>query len=89
MIKVESDLNEAIKLSPQSTNALNNRGSLYLEQKQFDKAIKDFSSLIVIDPSLAEAYYNRSQAYEGKGNKTLALKDLRRAQELNPDIYKD
>jgi len=39
------------------------RGTLYLERNNFEKAIADFTTCLAIDPLYLDAYYNRAYAY--------------------------
>ena len=39
------------------------KGNAHFNDAEFDSAIKDYSEALSINPNLAEAYYNRGQAY--------------------------
>ncbi|REJ82264.1 MAG: tetratricopeptide repeat protein [Bacteroidetes bacterium] len=51
--------NNALKVRPNSTEALYNRGLFFQEHSDFDKAIADYQSILKIDPSYTDAYYNQ------------------------------
>ena len=78
----EQYLNTALKLNPQSTEALYARGMFYQDQNQFEKAIADYDEIIKIDPNYAFAHYNkgyidlvfRKDFNGGIENFTLAIK---------------
>jgi len=73
---------EALKLSPKSIQALNNRGIAYCEKGDFDKAIADFSQIIQIDPQYGKAYNNRAVALWYKGDRDKAKEDIKKAESL-------
>jgi tetratricopeptide (TPR) repeat protein len=50
--------NNAIKIRPQSTEALYNRGLLLQNVGQIELAENDYNTIIKIDPTYADAYYN-------------------------------
>ena len=52
----------AIHLKPDSPQALNNRGSLYVEKGQIELAIHDFDEAIRLRPDYADALRNRAIA---------------------------
>ncbi|MBI4798172.1 MAG: tetratricopeptide repeat protein [Desulfarculus sp.] len=65
--------------------AYNNRGSAYDDKSATDKAIKDFSKAIQLNPRYDAPYFNRSHAYERKGMITEAYADMEKAAQLEPD----
>ena len=60
------------------------RALAYERLNQINKAIKDYTSCIIIKPACSEAYFNRSGLYQLKGNSTDAIKDLNEAIRLEP-----
>ena len=68
-----ADLNEAVRLEPQSSAVYNNRGDAHLDIGEPDLAIADYSTAINLDPNSARAYYNRANAYIVKGEKKPSL----------------
>ena len=61
------------------------KGVSYQDKGQWDKAIAEYNKAIEINPSYAEAYYNRGLAYaQGKGQFDKAISDWNKAIELNP-----
>jgi len=59
---------EVLKLAPNNTEALVNRGSAYSEKGEFDLAIADCTKAIEIDAENIFAYYNRSIAFLRRGD---------------------
>ena len=69
------------------------RGSLYLQQGEWDLAIVDLDKALKIDPTDASIYFNRANAYLGKKQYDKALVDMLRAKEMgykvNPGILEE
>ena len=70
------------------SEAYNNRGSLYIQQKQYEEAIQDFNTAIKTNPNYGTAYANRGIAYEYSVNMLNACSDWRKAGELGIDYAK-
>jgi tetratricopeptide (TPR) repeat protein len=73
-------------LKPGQAEQVYQEGVSLLSQGQFEQAILKFNEAIQMDTSLAAAYHDRGLAYAKQGFHKLALADLTRAVELNPDI---
>jgi len=65
--------------------AYNNRGSARDDLGRTKAALADYNQAILTDPSYAEAYYNRSYAFEKMKLWPRALADAIRAAELQPN----
>jgi S1-C subfamily serine protease/Flp pilus assembly protein TadD len=59
-------------------------GNSWLERKAYDKAIKDFSEAIRLDPKNASAYASRGWAWFLKGEYNIAIKDFDEAIRHDP-----
>jgi tetratricopeptide (TPR) repeat protein len=57
----------------------NNRGKAYNQKGEYDRAIKDLSQAIQLDPTLAVAYSNRGNAYSSKRALDRAIADFSKA----------
>jgi tetratricopeptide (TPR) repeat protein len=79
-----ADYEEALKLNPENTSALNNRAVLYSAKGEYDKAIQDLDQAITLKPDFALAFRNRGDAYRGKGDTEHAVADYKQALALNP-----
>ena len=65
-----------------------NRAKEYSVNKDFDKAIADYSKAMELDPNDYVLYYDRGLAYQEKGSIDNAISDYSKSIELNPDyIY--
>jgi tetratricopeptide (TPR) repeat protein len=65
--------------------AFYNRGGIYKERKDNDRAISDYSEAIKLDPQYVNAYLNRGIAYDSKGDTDASIADFGRVIELKPD----
>lgn len=76
------DLSAAIRLEPGNAYLLYNRGNVYVQRKDYERAIADYNAAIAIDSRLAEAYYNRGLALIDNGKTDEGIADLSKAGEL-------
>jgi Tfp pilus assembly protein PilF len=67
--------------------AYNNRGHVYRDRGEFDKAISDYTVAITQEPAQAEYLVSRGVALCEKGDLELAMTDLDRAIVLSPNEY--
>jgi tetratricopeptide (TPR) repeat protein len=79
-----ADQRATLEASPATAEQYIQRGNTYLNNRQFDDAISDFSASIKLDPKSAMAYANRSIAYAWKMNADAASADIKTAQQLDP-----
>ena len=63
-----------------------NSGFAYLNKKEYDKAISDFTKAIEIDPNYTFAYTNRGLAYASLKDPTKAISDFTKAIEIDPNF---
>ena len=75
---------KAIGIDERNSLAYSNRGSVFVEQKEYEKAILDFNKAIDIDPQKAEAYINRGLSKGLLGRHSEAFLDYDEAIEINP-----
>ncbi|CAD8173218.1 unnamed protein product [Paramecium pentaurelia] len=86
-------------INPKFSIAYYNRGNLYTNIGDKDKALSDYNQAILLDPDNAKAYYNRGNLYQTIGDKDKALRDYNQAIQLDPkfsiaynnrgNLYKD
>jgi tetratricopeptide (TPR) repeat protein len=84
--RVIADYSRAIRLYPNAPVAYMERGVMFDNIGEHDKAIADCSQAIRIDPYYAMAYYSRGNAYRHKGDKDKAIADLTQAIRLDPNF---
>jgi tetratricopeptide (TPR) repeat protein len=78
-------LTEAIKIAP-IYEAFLNRGIARADDKEYDKALDDFTTALSLYPQSAEAYYLRSDAHYHKKAFHQAKADVEKALELKSDF---
>ena len=71
----------AIEHNPKYMHFLQ-RGNAYVKMKQYQNAIKDFSSSIDLNSRAKNAYFQRGMAYRKIGKKGKGLKDIKKAAKL-------
>lgn len=64
--------------------AFNSRGNVHLANRNYDRAIDDFSEAIRRDPKYTIGFSNRGIAYQRKGQIDRAIEDYDEAIRLNP-----
>ena len=82
----EVSINAALEIEPYMAAAYNERGKIRNDQRDYDKAINDYTMAIHIEPDYDEAFFNRALAYEEKHRYADAEADLTRTLELNPNV---
>lgn len=65
---------ECLKYDPENTNALVNRGEIFLKHQNFKKAAEDFRSAIVLDRDGRDVFANRARSLVIAIKRSLAAK---------------
>jgi tetratricopeptide (TPR) repeat protein len=81
-------LSQLLYRCPENAIDYNNRGLVYFQAGQLDRAIADYNRALDINPLLAKAYNNRANYYAACGNLLAALADYDRALDLNPSYVR-
>lgn len=83
---VEYSITGPPKPRPDASTAdeLYTRANIYLDQKDYDRAIADFDRVIALRPGYASAHYGRGVAYLAKKDDARALVDYDQAIRLDP-----
>jgi tetratricopeptide (TPR) repeat protein len=79
------DLTTVVEQRPSDTQAVIERGTVYLQLKDPKSALADAERAIAIDPKLASAYNLQGLANRDLNNLEVALSCFSRAVELRPD----
>ncbi|OIO41231.1 hypothetical protein AUJ10_01155 [Candidatus Pacearchaeota archaeon CG1_02_31_27] len=82
-LKIEA-YNRAIEINPYFTRAYFNRGIIYYNLNNYEKAIDDLTKVLKFESENIRAYYFRGLAYNYLGKYKNAIDDLNKAIELNP-----
>ena len=75
---------DQIRKNPGAAQSWNNRGSMWKDRGQLNKAIKDLTEAVRLDPTFVSAYVNRGNVWHEKGDFDNALKDYFKAIKLDP-----
>lgn len=75
-------LDRVVSLDPNNIQAFNNRGMVYMKQRNLLAAIADFRKTIQIDPNFAEGYYNQAIAYFRRASPNEAKENFTKAAAL-------
>ena len=87
--KVRMFAEQMIQLQPNLPFGYDQLGVAALIQKDYDKAIVCFQKAIELapeNPDIVEAYYQRGNAYQDKGELDLAIDDYNQALKLDPRL---
>ena len=71
-------------VDPHLEKGYNNRGVIYLIQKQNDLALADFNKALAINPDMTDALNNRGSLYRTEKKYDLALADFNKALAISP-----
>src|SRR5216117_727816 len=65
--------------------AFNNRGNAYAGKRDYDRAIRDYSEALRLNPKYAAAFRNRGRALVHKGDYDRAIADYNEAARIDPE----
>jgi tetratricopeptide (TPR) repeat protein len=74
--------NRAIAINGTEAQFFMKRGDVFFLQKKYDEAVKDYSTVIQMNPASGEAYYIRGNAKASLIDRAGACADWKKAQEL-------
>ena len=74
--EVEARLRKAVTLDPGMAEAHYQLGLLYQNEKQADKAIREFETVIRLRPAFKAAHYHLARLYDAEGKQKLAGKEF-------------
>jgi len=78
--------NDNIRKAPNKARPYITRAWWYVHEKQWDKALADYTQAIAINPKYADTYYARGYVYGFINSFDKAIADLSKAVELNPQF---
>jgi tetratricopeptide (TPR) repeat protein len=82
--KAVADLDEAVKLDPNSITWWHRRGMIHNYHKDFDRAIADFQEVVKRQPEWSGAYSALATVWYSKKDYAQALTNFRRAADVEP-----
>lgn len=77
----------AAKTSPTSPTNHNNLGDLYGRRKDYQRAIEEFKTAILLKPNYGDAYHNLGNTYAEIGDIQNALDNYQKAVQYNPNLW--
>ncbi|TAF03066.1 MAG: tetratricopeptide repeat protein [Nostocales cyanobacterium] len=77
-------LNQLIDSHPHNAVDYNNRGLIYFQSGECQKALHDYNTAMRLNPKLASVYNNRANCYAACGELAAALVDYDQALDINP-----
>jgi hypothetical protein len=75
------------QVSPFSPRAHNNMGDVYVQEGNFDGAIREFKRALALKPDYADVYHNLANTYQFLGNTQEAIKYYETALSYNPKLF--
>ncbi|MGH7998824.1 MAG: tetratricopeptide repeat protein [Brasilonema sp.] len=81
-------LNQLIHRHPHNAIDYNNRGLIYFQSGESQKAFCDYNTALQLNPKLATAYNNRANYYAACGELAAAIADYDQALDLNPSYVR-
>jgi tetratricopeptide (TPR) repeat protein len=81
-------LSQLINRHPHNAIDYNNRGLIYFECGETQKAFCDYNTALQLNPKLASAYNNRANYFAARGELVAAIADYDQALDLNPSYVR-
>src|SRR5258708_11875500 len=78
---------QAVKLKPNYSEAINNLGTVYYASKSYRRAISQYKKAIKIAPDSASIHSNLGTAYFARNQMPLATEEFRVALKLDPNVF--
>ena len=80
----ESYYSRILRIDPKNEHALHRRGHSFMNQKQFNEAVRDFTAALLVTAAPAHLYSDRGNAFYGANEFAKAAADFGKAFELEP-----
>jgi tetratricopeptide (TPR) repeat protein len=78
---------QAVKLNPKYSEAINNLGTVYYATKNYRRSISQYKKAIKIAPDSASIHSNLGTAYFARNQIALATEEFRIALKLDPNVF--
>jgi tetratricopeptide (TPR) repeat protein len=78
---------QAIKLNPNYSEAVNNLGTVYYAAKNYRRAVSQYKRAIKLAPDSASIHSNLGTAYYARNQIALANEEYRTALKLDPEVF--
>ena len=80
-------IGEALRIYNNKAILYMDRGILYSTQKNYAKAVADFTTVIKLEPNQCEGYFNRGRCYLRWKKAALAVADLEKSNSFHDPEY--
>ena len=78
---------QAVKLKPNYSEAINNLGTVYYANKNYRRAVSQYRKALKIAPDSASIHSNLGTAYFARNQIALATEEFRIALKLDPNVF--
>src|ERR1035438_951341 len=78
---------QAIKLKPDYSEAINNLGTVYFANKSYRRAVSQYKKALKLAPESASIHSNLGTAYYARNQLALANEEYRIAVKLDPEVF--
>jgi tetratricopeptide (TPR) repeat protein len=78
---------QAVKLKPHYSEAINNLGTVYYAGKSYRRAISQYKKALKLAPDSASIHSNLGTAYFARNQVVLATEEFRTALKLDPNVF--
>ena len=78
---------QAVKLKPTYSEAVNNLGTVYYAKKNYRRAISQYKKALKLAPDSASIHSNLGTAYYARNQLALANEEYRTALKLDPEVF--
>jgi tetratricopeptide (TPR) repeat protein len=78
---------QAVKLKPHYSEAINNLGTVYYAGKSYRRAISQYKKALKLAPDSASIHSNLGTAYFARNQVALATEEFRTALKLDPNVF--
>jgi tetratricopeptide (TPR) repeat protein len=85
--QARKNFQQALKIDPQFTSAINNLGAVALMDKKYKSAVGYFKQALARDELVAATHVNLAEAWLGLKEVDRATTEYMRALELDPDVF--
>jgi tetratricopeptide (TPR) repeat protein len=86
-LRAEESYERALRINPQSIDALSRLAEFYLIQKKYTESMSYANKIIEIDDQTAKAYFVKGWIYKENGDTGKASTSFQTAVELDPNYY--
>jgi tetratricopeptide (TPR) repeat protein len=78
---------QAVKLKPNYSEAINNLGTVYYAGKSYRRAVSQYKKALKLAPDSASIHSNLGTAYFARNQIALATEEFRTALKLDPNVF--